>query len=85
MPVRRAVLGIVVFVLLGLLLFALVLVPFAPLVIGEGTLDELARRPTVGLLLLQGVGLLGAFGLATVIVARWLSLDLADLRWLTRL
>jgi uncharacterized protein len=80
-PVSRAVLGILAFFLLGFFLLVLVVIPFAPIVVGKATLEELARRPTVGLLLLQGVGLLAAFGLATWVVARWLHLDRRELRW----
>jgi uncharacterized protein len=84
--VRRAVLGSLGFLVLGFILFALAVAPFASSFVGQGTAEELARRPTISLSLLQGIGLLFAFGLATWIVGiRVLKLDLHDLRWRTRL
>jgi membrane protease YdiL (CAAX protease family) len=84
--VRRAVLGSLGFLVLGFILFALAVAPFASHFVGQGTAEELARRPTISLALLQGVGLLLAFGLATWIVGvKVLKLDLKDLRWRTEL
>jgi uncharacterized protein len=84
-PVRVAVLGSLGFFLLGFFLFGLAVAPFASRFAGH-TAAEMARRPTVTLALLQGVGLLLAFGIASWIVGiRVLRLDLWDLRWRTRL
>jgi membrane protease YdiL (CAAX protease family) len=84
--VRLAILGSIGFTLLGVVLFGLISAPFAAQVMGHATIEELARRPTVGLLAMQGVGLLLAFGIATWLVGiKMLRLDLKDLRWRTRL
>ncbi len=81
-PLRRAVLGSLAFTLLGFILFGLAAAPFASEVFGQRTAEELARRPTVSLLLLQGLGLLFGFGIATWLVGlRALRLNLRDLRW----
>jgi membrane protease YdiL (CAAX protease family) len=86
LSVRRAVLGSLGFIVLGFILFGLTIAPFASRFVGHGTAEELARRPTISLSLLQGLGLLVAFGLATWIVGiKVLRLDLRDLRWRTRL
>jgi CAAX protease family protein len=83
--VRVAVLGSLGFILFGFFLFALAVAPFASVYAGH-TAQELARRPTIGLALLQGLGLLAAFALATWIVGfKILLLDLRDLRWRTPL
>jgi uncharacterized protein len=45
-------------------------------------MEELTRHPSISLSLLQGLGLLLAFGLATWIIGvKLLRLDLRDLRW----
>jgi membrane protease YdiL (CAAX protease family) len=81
---RRALLGSAAFFLLGLLIFSLILVPFAPRLFGEASVEELTRAPTIELLLAQGIGLIGAYWLATWLVGiRALHLDLRDLRWRT--
>jgi uncharacterized protein len=86
LSVRRAVAGSLGFLVLGFILFGLAVAPFASRFIGHGTVEELARRPTISLALLQGLGLLLAFGLATWIIGvKVLQLDLRDLRWRTRL
>jgi CAAX protease family protein len=86
LSVRRAVIGSLVFIVVGFVLFGLIVTPFASRFIGHGTAEELARRPTISLSLLQGLGLLVAFGLATWIVGiKVLRLDLRDLRWRTPL
>jgi CAAX protease family protein len=86
LSVRRAVVATLGFLLLGFILFGLAVAPFASRFVGHGTAEELARRPTISLALLQGVGLVLAFGLATWIVGiKVLKLDLKDLRWRTRL
>lgn len=83
--VRPALLGSLGFALLGFLLFGLFVAPFASQFAGHPA-EELARHPTVSLSLVQGVGLLVAFGLATWIVGmKVLKLDLRDLRWRARL
>jgi membrane protease YdiL (CAAX protease family) len=84
--VRRAVIGSLGFLVLGFVLFGLAVAPFASHFVGHASAEELARRPTISLSLLQGVGLLLAFVLATWIVGvKILKLDLKDLRWRTRL
>lgn len=83
---RRALLGSAAFFLLGLLIFALVLAPFAPRLFGQASVEELTRSPTIELLLAQGIGLIGGYWLATWIVGiRGLHLDLHDLGWRTGL
>jgi membrane protease YdiL (CAAX protease family) len=83
---RRAVLGSLGFLLLGFILFGLAVAPFASHFTRGGRAEELARHPTVSLSLLQGGGLLLAFGLATWIIGvKVLRLDLRDLRWRTSL
>jgi uncharacterized protein len=80
-PLRRAILGSLAFALLGFILFGLAAAPFAE-VLGQGTAEELARRPTVSVLLLQGLGLLFGFGVATWLVGiKAARLDLHALRW----
>jgi membrane protease YdiL (CAAX protease family) len=79
--VRSAVLGSLGFVLVGFVLFGLAVIPFASSFVRQDA-QELARHPTIGLALLQGVGLLVAFLLATWIVGvKLFRLDLRDLRW----
>jgi uncharacterized protein len=86
LSVRRAVAGSLGFLVLGFILFGLAVAPFASHFTGPGMVEELARRPTISLALLQGFGLLLAFGLATWIIGiRVLRLDLRDLRWRTAL
>jgi membrane protease YdiL (CAAX protease family) len=86
LTVRRAVVGSLGFIVLGFILFGLAVAPFASYFVGAGTAEELARRPTISLALLQGLGLLVAFGLATWIIGiKVLRLDLRDLRWHTQL
>jgi membrane protease YdiL (CAAX protease family) len=83
---RVAILGSIGFTLLGVVLFGLISAPFAPYITSGLTFEEIARRPPVALLLLQGLGLLIAFGLATWLIGmRALRLDLRDLRWNTPL
>jgi membrane protease YdiL (CAAX protease family) len=74
------------FLILGFILFGLAVAPFASQFTRGGSVEELARHPTISLALLQGVGLLLAFGLATWIIGvRVLRLDLRELRWRTQL
>ena len=81
---RRAILGSLGFVLVGFLLFTLIAIPLGPFIAIEGTAQELARRPTISLLLLQGVGLLFGYGVATRLVGiQAFRLTLRDLRWRT--
>jgi uncharacterized protein len=83
--VRVAVLGSLGFILLGFLLFGVAVAPFASSFTAHSA-EELARHPTMEVALLQGVGLLIAFGIATRVVGvKVLRLDLRDLRWRTRL
>lgn len=82
---RSAVLGSLGFALLGFVLFGLAVIPLASSLVRQDA-QELARHPTIGLALLQGVGLLVAFLLATWIVGiKLFRLDLRDLRWRTPL
>jgi membrane protease YdiL (CAAX protease family) len=84
--VRRAVLAVLSFYLLGFLLSALVLLPFAGRLTGGRTSAELAAHPPPVFALAQGLALLLAFGAATWVVGlRALKLDAATLRWRTRL
>ncbi len=85
-PVLRAVGAIVSFYLLGFLLSALVLWPFAGRLVGGVDPAELAAHPPPLFALAQGAALLLAFGAATWIVGvRALGLDAGDLRWRARL
>jgi membrane protease YdiL (CAAX protease family) len=80
--VLRAIGAIVVFFLLGFLLSALLLIPFASLLTGGATPAELAAHPPAVFVLGQGLVLLVAFGAATWVVGvRGLGLSAADLRW----
>jgi uncharacterized protein len=85
-PVLRAIGALVSFYLLGFLLSALVLLPFAGQLTAGKSAAELAAHPTPFFALAQGAALLLAFGAATWVVGvRALGLDAADLRWRTRL
>jgi CAAX protease family protein len=85
-PVLRAIGAVVAYYLLGFLLSALLLLPFASLLTRGATSAELAAHPTPAFALGQGVVLLVGFGAATWVVgARALHLSAADLRWRTRL
>jgi membrane protease YdiL (CAAX protease family) len=80
--VLRAIGAIVVFFLLGFLLSALLLIPFAPMLTRGATPAELAAHPPAVFVLGQGLVLLVAFGAATWVVGvRGLGLSAADLRW----
>jgi membrane protease YdiL (CAAX protease family) len=85
-PVLRAIGAIVAFYLLGVLLVTLFLIPFAGRLTRGASAQELAAHPTPLFVLVQGVGLLVAFGLATWVVGvRALGLDASALRWRVRL
>ena len=85
-PVLRAIGAIVAFYLLGFLLVTLCLIPFAGRLTRGASAQELAAHPTPLFVLVQGVGLLVAFGLATWVVGvRALGLDASALRWRVRL
>ena len=85
-PVLRAIGAIVAFYLLGVLLVTLFLIPFAGRLTRGASTQELAAHPTPLFVLVQGVGLLVAFGLATWVVGvRALGLDASALRWRVRL
>lgn len=85
-PILRAIGAIVSFYLLGFLLSALVLLPFAGRLTGGLSATELAAHPTPLFALAQGAALLFGFGIATWVVGvRALGLDAADLRLRTRL
>lgn len=85
-PLLRAVLAVLSFYLLGFLLSALVLLPFAGRLTSGRSSAELAAHPTALFALAQGLALLLAFGAATWVVGlRALRLDAASLRWRARL
>jgi uncharacterized protein len=85
-PVLRAIGAIVAFYLLGFLLVALFIIPFAGSLTRGATAQELAAHPPPLFVLVQGVALLVAFGLATWVVGvRALGLDVTALRWRVRL
>jgi uncharacterized protein len=85
-PVLRAIGAVVAFYVLGFLLVALFLIPFAKLLTRGASAQELAAHPTPLFALVQGVALLLAFGLATWVVGmRALGLDATTLRWRVRL
>ena len=72
--------------MLGFLLVALFLMPFATLLTRGVSAQELAAHPTPLFALVQGVALLLGFGLATWVVGRRaLGLDAIALRWRVRL
>jgi hypothetical protein len=84
--VLRALGAIVLFFLLGFLLSALLLIPFASMLTQGATPAELAAHPPALFVLGQGLVLLLAFGAATWVVGvRALGLSAADLRWRTGL
>ncbi len=85
-PVLRAAGALVSFYILGFVLSALVLLPFAGRLTAGVTPAELAAHPTPLFALAQGATLLVAFGAATWVVgAKALRLGAGDLRWRTRL
>ena len=85
-PVLRALGAIVAFYVLGFLLVALLLMPFAGRLTQGASATALAAHPTPLFALAQGAGLLIAFGLATWVVGvRGLGLDARALRWRARL
>jgi hypothetical protein len=85
-PVLRAIGAVVAFYVLGFLLVALFLIPFAKLLTRGASAQELAAHPTPLFALVQGVALLLGFGLATWVVGRRaLGLDTVALRWRVRL
>ncbi len=82
----RAALAVLSFYLLGFLLSALILLPFAGRLTGGRTSAELAAHPPPVFALAQGLALLLAFGAATWVVGlRALRLDATALRWHARL
>ncbi|HET7470808.1 MAG TPA: CPBP family intramembrane glutamic endopeptidase [Gemmatimonadales bacterium] len=85
-PVLRALGAIVGFFLLGFLLSALLLIPFAPALTQGATPAELAAHPPAVFVLGQGLILLLAFAAATWVVGvKALGLDATELRWRTPL
>jgi len=84
--VLRAIGAIVAFFVLGFILSALLLWPFAALLTRGTTANDLALHPTPLFALGQGLVLLLAFGAATWIVGRiGLGLRATELRWRPRL
>ena len=85
-PWLRALGAILSFYLLGFLLSALVLFPFAGRLTAGRTPEELAAHPTALFALAQGLALLLAFGVATWVVGvRALGFDARTLRWRAQL
>jgi uncharacterized protein len=85
-PVLRAIGAVVAFYVLGFLLVALFLIPFAKYLTHGASAEELTAHPTPLFALGQGVALLLGFGLATWVVGRRaLGLDATALRWRVRL
>jgi membrane protease YdiL (CAAX protease family) len=84
--VLRAVGALCSFYLLGFLLSAFAVWPFAGRLTRGTSAANMAAHPTALFALVQGASLLLAFGAATWIVgARALGLDADDLRWRTRM
>ncbi|MEP6686864.1 MAG: type II CAAX endopeptidase family protein [Gemmatimonadales bacterium] len=82
----RAIGAIVAFYVLGFLLVALLLWPFAGRLTQGASSEHLAAHPTPLFALVQGATLLVGFGLATWVVGvRGLGLNGSALRWRTRL
>jgi uncharacterized protein len=85
-PLLRALGAVVSFSLLGFLLSALVLIPFAGHLTGGRSTAQLAAHPTPLFALAQGLALLLSFGAATWVVGcRALGLDATALRWRVRM
>ncbi len=85
-PVLWALLGVVCFFLLGFLLFLLGFLPFADRLTHGISPAELARHPSPTFALVQGLGLVAAFGASTWVVgSKAFHLSPADLRWRSRL
>ncbi len=85
-PLLRAIGAIVAFYVLGFLLVALVLIPFAGRLTRGASTHDLAAHPTPLFALVQGLALLFGFGLATWVVGvKALALDATALRWRPRL
>ena len=85
-PVLRAIGAVAAFYVLGFLLVALFLIPFAKYLTRGASAEELAAHPTPLFALGQGLALLLGFGLATWVVGRRaLGLDATALRWRVRL
>jgi uncharacterized protein len=85
-PVLRAIGAVVAFYVLGFLLVYLFLIPFAKPLTQGVSVQELAAHPTPLFVVVEGVALLVAFGLATWVVGlRALGLDATALRWRVRL
>ena len=81
-PVLRAIGAIVGFFLLGFLLSAILLIPFAPMLTRGRTPAELAAHPPAVFVLRQSLVLLVAFAAATWVVGvKALGLSASDLRW----
>ncbi|MGN6391803.1 MAG: CPBP family glutamic-type intramembrane protease [Gemmatimonadales bacterium] len=85
-PALRAIGAIAAFYLLGFILSALLLWPFAALLTRGAAANDLKLHPTPLFALGQGLVLMLAFGAATWIVGRiGLGLRAVDLRWRTPL
>jgi membrane protease YdiL (CAAX protease family) len=85
-PVLRAVIAVIGFYLLGGLVVALLLLPFAGELLSGVSPSEMAETPTPAFALAQGLTSLLAFGAATWLVG-WVALRLGagELRWRSRL
>jgi hypothetical protein len=81
-PVLKAIAAVVAFFVFGFLLIFIGLAPFARRLAGGLSSAEVARNPPPLFALVQGVGLLLAFGLATWVVGvKVMHLDARALRW----
>jgi membrane protease YdiL (CAAX protease family) len=81
-PVLKAIAAVFAFFAFGFVLVFLGLAPFARRLSGGLSSAEVARNPPVLLALVQGLGLLLAFGLATWVVGvKVMHLDARALRW----
>lgn len=81
-PALKSVAAVFAFFVVGLLLFFAGFIPFARRLAGGLSPADLARHPPLLFALVQGAGLLVAFGLATWLVGvKLLRLDARALRW----
>ena len=82
----RAIAAVVAFFIFGLALFFFGLTPFVKRLAGGLTPAALAKDPPPLFVLVQGIGLLLAFGVATWLIGvKWLGLDARALRWRVRI
>ena len=81
-PVLKAIGAVVAFYIFGFLLFSAALIPLTRRLAGGHSSAELVNSPPPLLMLVQGLGLVLAFGLATwVFGVKVMHLDARALRW----